>query len=66
MPTRAAAAAEVGDESVTQMLGGRDRSGCGCYETSSDRGNIVSLIMNGLHQMQVIKSCEPSGRAASK
>jgi hypothetical protein len=48
MPTRGAAGAEVGDESVSQILGGEIVQGCGCYKTSSDRGNVVSLIMNGL------------------
>ena len=52
MPTRAAAGAEVGDESVTQILGGEIAQGCGRDEASSDRGNIVSLIMNGLHELR--------------
>ena len=52
MPTQAAAKIEVSDESVTQILGREIVQRCGCSETSSDRGNVVSLIMNGLHQLR--------------
>jgi hypothetical protein len=48
MPIQITARAEVDDESVAQILGREIVQGWGCYETSSDRGNIVSLIMNGL------------------
>jgi hypothetical protein len=51
VPTQAAAEAEVGDESVTQILGREIVQRCGCHETSSDRGNVVSLIMNCLHEL---------------
>jgi hypothetical protein len=61
MPTRAAAGAEVGDESVPQILGGEIVHGCGCYETSSDRGNVVSLIMNGLQQLRQRRPVTLSG-----
>jgi hypothetical protein len=51
MLTQTAAVAEVGDESVTQILGGEIVQGCG-YETSSDRGNVVSFIMSGLKELR--------------
>ena len=47
-----AAGAEVGDETVAQILGREIVQGCGCDEASSDRGNVVSLIMNGLHELR--------------
>jgi hypothetical protein len=42
LPTQTAARAEVGDESVAQILGGEIVQRCGCYQASSDRGNVVS------------------------
>jgi hypothetical protein len=52
LPKLAAAGAEVGDESVTQIRGREIVQGYGCDEASSDRGNVVSLIMNCLHELR--------------
>jgi hypothetical protein len=52
VPRQAAAVAGVGDDSVAQILGGEIVPGGGCREASSDRGNVVSLIMNGLHELR--------------
>ena len=41
-----------GDDSVAQILGGEIVQRGGCREASSDRGNVVSLIMNGLHELR--------------
>ena len=51
-PRRPPPKIEVSDESVTQILGREIVQRCGCSETSSDRSNVVSLIMNGLHELR--------------
>jgi hypothetical protein len=47
-----AAEADMRDESVTQILGREVVQRRGCYQASSDRGNVVSLIVNGLHELR--------------
>ena len=45
MPTRGAAGAEVGDESVSQILGGEVVQRCTGHR-SCDRSDVMSLIID--------------------
>jgi hypothetical protein len=53
--------ADVCCQPVTQILGGEIVQRCACHEASSDSGNVVSLIMNGLHELR-----QPAGLAPGR
>jgi hypothetical protein len=43
---------ELGDESVAKILGGEIVQRCGCHDASSDRGDVVSLFVDLLHELR--------------
>ena len=43
---------EVGGESVPQILGGEIVQRWRAHEASSDRGDVVSLIIDALHELR--------------
>jgi len=48
---RVDAEAEVGDEAVTQVLGGEIVQRRGCDESTGDRGSVVSLVVHLLNEL---------------
>ena len=50
-PRKVDAEVEVGDESVTQVLGGEIIRWRRCDESSCDRGSVVSLVVYLLHEL---------------
>jgi len=51
-PLQVVAGVEVCGESVAQVLGGEVVQRCCGHEASSDRGDIVSLIIDALHELR--------------
>ena len=43
---------ELSDESVAKILGGETVQRCGCHDASSDRGDVVSLFVDLLHELR--------------